>query len=282
MEPQIEEKVLKTNLEANIEQPKAKKKTWWIWLVLAILLIVGGGYYQYKNKQMNNLAAKLLDIKLTANEDKGVKEVLNYYGGVCEPSIGTSGNLNIKIGEIKTESNKTFTLKLSKSEIVEKLGKDFNLSLPASNVAYLFYKNLEEEKNNYSEIRVLIVLNDGTTETFTYPIDQLELVKVKMDIANKVVEFIKQKDYQGLKSIISKENPFSFDHEEFISVISEAELKLGLISGFLPWGFRIDKEYNALVISGATVREGGENMLLSIMMSQDINDKTFYNLAYEI
>lgn len=269
-----------------------KKMTYIIIGVVIVVLVavffiifgrrVGGGYYQYKNKQMNNLAAKLLDIKLTANEDKGVKEVLDFYGGVCEPSIGTSANLNIKKGEIKSESEKNIILKLSRSDIVEKLGKDYSLSLPASNIAYLFYKNLEEEKNNYSEIGVNLVLKDDTTESFTYSIDELELVKVKMDTTNKIVELIKEKDYQGLKSIISNDNPFSFDHDEFISVISEAELKLGLISGFLPWGFRIDKEYNALVISGATVRERGENMLMSIMMSQDINDKTFYNLAYEI
>src|SRR5438309_8729239 len=85
------------------------------------------------------------NFKITDNEDKGVKEVLSLFGGYCKYSIGWDVST-------KTGKKKYFELELSKSAFVDNMAD--MTELPASGVAYYFYKNLKGERRKYTHIKV--------------------------------------------------------------------------------------------------------------------------------
>ncbi len=53
-------------------------------------------------------------VSISNNEDKGIKEVLDFYGGYCKYSIGASAST-------EDGTKKYFELELSKSDIIEKI-----------------------------------------------------------------------------------------------------------------------------------------------------------------
>lgn len=123
-------------------------------------------------------------VSITDNEDKGVNEILNFYGGYCKYALGAS--VTNKEGK-----KKYFELELSKSEILDRHAKV--VQMPASNIAYLFYKNLNEERDKYDEIQTVLIITDGEKSVFKYSTKELQLVEKRMRIANKVVNLIKHK-----------------------------------------------------------------------------------------
>ena len=58
----------------------------------SVILILASCMHKHDGERKTGLLSNLLNI--TDNEDKGVKEVLNYYGGLCEYSIGTTYSSN--------------------------------------------------------------------------------------------------------------------------------------------------------------------------------------------
>ena len=72
------------------------------------------------------------------------------------------------------------------------------IELPASNIAFIFYKNLKNEKSNYTTIKVVIKLKDGRSDNFEYSISQLEIVNQKFNVLTKVSDLIQTKDYSAL------------------------------------------------------------------------------------
>src|ERR1700752_3010499 len=87
-------------------------------------------------------------VSISKNEDNGIKEVLDFFGGTCEYSIGASYSSN-------EGSKKYFELKISKSDVVEKYTEAPEVA--SSNVAYTFYKNLKNETKKYDEIHVILI-----------------------------------------------------------------------------------------------------------------------------
>ena len=88
-------------------------------------------------------------VSITPNEDKGIKEILNFYGGYCKYSIGSSAST-------KDGAKKYFEIELSKSDVLEKYADMPDVS--ASNAAYILYKDLKNERKNYDEIRCIVLL----------------------------------------------------------------------------------------------------------------------------
>ncbi|WP_299122464.1 hypothetical protein [uncultured Tenacibaculum sp.] len=225
-----------------------------------------------KGEQKTGLLSNFISI--TDNEDAGVKEILDFYGGQCKYSIGTS--ISTKNGK-----KKYFELEISKSEVLE---KNFNrIEMPASNIAYLFYRNLKKEKNNYDEIHSTIIFEDGTKKTFPYSVATLELVNNRMKLTNHTINLLTNKDYETLKSILNTEL-FEFDKNELITNIKKIELQLGEIKEFRPYGFRIRETKNSinlLHISGAIIRET-QNNEFSVDMNLDSAKEELYLLQYKL
>ena len=147
---------------------------------LSLLLITSISLLSCSNRRDGEDKKTLLSnfISITDNEDKGVKKILNFYGGYCEYSIGATLSTT-------EDKKKSFELKLSKSEILDKFSK--TPEIPASNLAYLFYTNLKEEKKNYDEIESVLLFNNREEYKTTFSSDQLEMIGEKMTVLNQVI-----------------------------------------------------------------------------------------------
>jgi len=214
-------------------------------LIIFTLLLTACG-----NKRDGEQKTGLLSyfVSITDNEDAGVKEILGFYGGQCKYAVGASAST-------KDGKKKYFKLELSKSDAIEKFAN--KIEMPASNIAYRFYKNLKEEKSYYDEIHSVIIFEDGTKKTFKYSAEKLELVSKRMDLANKVVELLTHKDYKSLKSLLNSDFG-QYDKEELISNLIKFEPQFGDIKEFRLFGFRInviENGMNLLHISGVLIRE---------------------------
>jgi hypothetical protein len=188
--------------------------------------------------------------RITDNEDKGVKDILNFYGGYCRYSIGF-------VASTSEGKQKYFELEMSKSEVVEKYSDV--VEMPASNIAYLFYHDLEKEKNNYNEIRSVVILKDGSHSTFKYATKKLAIVEKKMSVVQKIVNVLKSRHYEDIKPFLQPDtNYIRYDKEELIANLAKLDPQFGTIQEFRPLGFRFGQtEYGRdyLHISGALIRD---------------------------
>jgi len=243
-------------------------------LITTTLTIISRG-----NKQEGEQKPTLLSnaLSITDNEDKGVKEILDFYGGYCKYAIGASAST-------ETGKKKYFELELSKSDVIEEKAKVSQMA--ASNIAYIFYKNLStEERDNYDEIHTVLIFADGEKMTFEFPTKQLELVDQRMKVVNKVVGLIKEKNFEALRPILNDTALISYDKNELITNLKSVDTQFGNVTeGFTPFGFRINKVKDGtdvLHISGAIIRDKQSN---EFSVDLDLNGKDYniYVLQYKL
>jgi hypothetical protein len=170
-------------------------------------------------------------VSITDSEDKGIKEILDFYGGQCKYSFGAVASTNDK------EDKKYFKIQLMKSVVVTKY--DDRPEWTTSNIAYIFYKNLnQKERENYSHIRATLVFDNGDKIEHDYSRKELETVEKKMKTINKIIEIIKQKRFDDIKSYLNPENNFSYDKDEVISGLKKYDPEFGNITEFRLFGFK--------------------------------------------
>lgn len=216
-------------------------------LLFGLITITSSCAEKKEGEQKNTLLSNFISI--TDNEDKGVKEILEYYGGKCEYSVGASAS---------TDGGKAkyFVLELSESQTIESYSKV--AQMPASNMAYLFYKNLKDEKQNYNEIRTVIKLSNGEDISFNYSTDQLAIVEGRMPTVEKVVELIKTKQFQEIKPFLNDTSVAKYDKNELVTNMENVDTQFGEAIAFLPYGFRFNEYENGkkyLHISGRISRD---------------------------
>ncbi|MCE3226435.1 MAG: hypothetical protein K0S32_986 [Bacteroidetes bacterium] len=239
-------------------------------LGVTILSIVSCG-----NKHEGEKETGLLSnfVSITDNEDKGVKKILDYYGGECKYAIGKDVSADTSV--------KYFELQLTGSDAMEKYSHI--LEMPASNMAYLFYNSLKEEKNNYDEIHSVVILKDGNKKSFIYPTKKLELVDVKIPLVLKIVELIKDKKYTDLLPMLNDSTIGKYNKKDLINNIEKMDNDFGIIKEFLPYGFKIKDLNNGkkvLYISGALIRDKQSNEF-----SVDLNPEAaeeIYLIQYQL
>jgi hypothetical protein len=190
-------------------------------------------------------------INITPNEDKGIKEVINFYGGYCKYSIGASAST-------QDGSKKYFELELSKSEVLEKYADMPDVS--ASNIAYIFYNNLKNESKNYDEVHVVILFKKDKYEAI-YSMEKLELIKSKMKVLNQVVDLIKTKKFNDLKPFLSDGSYTDSAKNNLILNIQKLDPTFGNIKEFTPFGFRFEtiNGFDLVSILGAMIRDKENN-----------------------
>jgi hypothetical protein len=194
-------------------------------------------------------------VKITQQEDNGIKEVLKVYGGVCKYAISYS--LNTKDGK-----ERKFKIELSQSSGVEKYAKI--AEMPASNIAYLFYKNISTQEETYNAIIVDIVFNDKSKQSFEFNTNTLDLVMQKMPTMNSVVALLKDRKYKVLEGLLDAESLVKYDKSRLIKNIDSLDARFGNITTYIPMGFRFDR------------RNGGEKTLhLSALIKRDIEPHHF-------
>ena len=212
-------------------------------------------------------------VSITDNEDAGVKEILAFYGGQCKYAIGVSAST-------KDGNKKYFELEMSQSESIE--GQMNKVHLPSSNVAYLFFKNLKEEKNNYNAIHVVLISKDNSKQEFKFPTSELEKVEKRMAVAEKTVNILKEKKFEELKEMLNNEI-VPFDKEELIPRLKEVEPQFGNIIEFRPYGFKIVpiKGKDILHISGAIMRDK-QNNEFSVDVDLNSDKMELFQLQYKL
>lgn len=134
---------------------------------------------------------------------KAKREILSKYGGEYSQKVGSS-NENVVVdtnistdGNIAEATTGVYNLELKGSEVVENYSK--NLWIPASNIAYLFYSNLEKADSN-KNINVRIQLENGETENFVYTRVELEEIEKSIPIFEVLARKISEKNYKGILS----------------------------------------------------------------------------------
>ncbi len=245
---------------------------------LFVLIVAGLTLNSCGNKQSGEEKPGLLSnlINITKNEDKGIKEILEFYGGYCKYAIGASASTD-------DGKKKYFEIEMSKSEIIEKYSKI--AEMPASNIAYLFYRNLKEERSNYDEIHTVIVFNDESKTEFEFAKEDLALVDRKMSIVNKTVALLKAKDFEGIKAFLNPDTTIvDYDKDELIANLTKIDPQFGQIKEFVPYGFRFNQLKDGrqiLHVSGVLSREK-QNHEFSVDIDPNSNKDEIILMQYEL
>lgn len=237
-------------------------------------------FYSCKNRQIGEKKTGLVShfISITENENKGIKNVLAFYGGQCEYGIQ-----KIYSTDIGKQTN--FWLKLSKSGYVDSSAKF--AELPASNIAYIFFKNLEIEKKTYTQIQSELIFSDESSMKFSYTISDLEIVKSKIKIVDKIVSLIKNKEFENIKNYLNVDTSvFAYNKDLLINSIqkAESESEFGNAMEFVPYGFKFSRLNNGkeiLHITGVIKREKQDHYFSVNLDPNSLQDE-IYSLDYQL
>ncbi len=206
------------------------------------------------------LFAACKNSKISDNEKKGIKEVVNLYGGRVKYSKEDSTAINKNVFEIE----------LSKSSFADKYTN--NPELPASGIAYAFYKKLGNDKQKYTHIKSELLLSDGEKVGFEFPVNELELVNSKIKIAEKITDLIRQRNFDALKPLLDDSSYAQYNKDEFIKNLEEADRRYAKANELVIIGYRFYKIYgkNILHISGQLMRGAQAN---AFSIDIDPNDR---------
>jgi hypothetical protein len=174
---------------------------------------------------------------------------------------------------------KFFELKLQGSQAVNQFEKV--AQMPASNIAYHFFKNLDKESDRYNFIRSVIIFESGKEYTKEYTTEELKIVKSKMRLVEQIIDILKRKDYQSLEKNLN-DSVVEYDKREIVNTIKNADEQVGGILGFNLLGFRFiqyNQDANLLHISGVLKREK-----TNVNFSVDVNSgpDEIYLVRYEL
>jgi len=211
-------------------------------------------------------------ISITKNEDKGIKDILDAYGGYCAYSIGVSYSTN-------EGSGKFFELKLSKSKNMEQFSE--TPEVPATYMAYTFYKNLGSENKKYSSIHCVLMLDKKREYKAEYSTEQLALISEKMRVLYKVIDLIKAKNFSVLRPMLSDETYKNANKDTLLSNLQTIDDKFGKVKGFTLAGFRYEtlNGFNVLHIIGLIERDKQTNQF-SLSVDLKPNEDKIHYLDY--
>lgn len=215
--------------------------------------------------------ASCKDVAVTDTEIKAVDSVLKIYGGECGRSKGDT--------QINGMQTRYFMLEMSDSKILEGL-KQIS-ELPASNIAYTFYMNLNQEQKNYTDIKVNIKFKDGQLAEFLYPVkDIIEADKFK-SVLTSLSNKVQQKDYNGLYAMfdtiaipeltVDKLSEFCYQNDSAFGEVESIQ--------FVGFSFFKGKKGGNLVHLGGVNKRAKGNMPINIIA--DRQSKKVMSLKFE-
>lgn len=216
------------------------------------------------------------NIVFSENEMKGLTEIRQFLGGnlTCGKRWGNS-----------TDEGKTsvFTVTLKDSNGAEAIANTKMKSRPvqmiASNMAYMLYKNMAEERSKYTAIRATINFANGKTNTLQYSITELEVAATKIKVVNKIVDLLKAKNYEGLNAYFVDKSPYSkLTIKERVAFIKSVESRFPSTEDFELWGFGQDTD--VITYIGNLIR-GGEPYRFIIMLNPDVSKEEVYLIDYD-
>lgn len=219
------------------------------------------------------LMASCKNAIVSEREVQAVQAVLDFYGGVCNRHKG-----------FKKEKGKEevyFGLEMSESKLIESYSD--MLGMPASNIAYLFYTNLKEEKEKYTHIKVKINLTGGHSQEFYYSTQDLKEVETLTPVLQTVSEIIKTKDFNALYSLIDQSFAAEVSADQLKSYCTPFDSAYGQIrtTQFQGFSFFHDKDSNReqALLNGIMLRTG-KNTPISVVV--DRQNKKVFGIRFEL
>jgi hypothetical protein len=210
------------------------------------------------------------------NEMKGLTEIRQFLGGslTCGKHLGNLSD------EGKTS---VFTVELKDSEGAEEIANTAMKSRPAqmiaSNMAYILYNNMKEERLKYTAIQATINFANGKTNTLQYSITELEVAATKFKVVNKIVDLLKAKNYDGLNAYFVDKSSYSkLSKKERVAFIKSIESKYPSTEDFELWGFGQNTE--VITFIGNLIR-GGEPHRFMIILNPDVSKEEVYYINYD-
>lgn len=153
---------------------------------------------------------------------------------------------------------------------------------------------MKQERNNYDEIHSTLIFKDGEKITFKYSTKQLYRVEKRMNLAYKIVSFLKNKQYDDIQTRLNnivlrrtsgKTISTAFNIDELIEKLKSVDLQLGNVTeGFKPLGFRvyqINNDKEILHIAGIIIRDK-QNNNFSIDVDLNSDSEEIYLLQYDL
>ncbi|MFT2010356.1 hypothetical protein ACMA1I_16895 [Pontibacter sp. 13R65] len=196
------------------------------------------------------IAIFLLQACASEQESAAIDNILMFYGGRAEWSIGRNASTDDE--EIQ---GKFFEIKLSDAD----LSSYKYLSMPASNIAYLFYSSLApDEKNSYDFVRVIVDYN-GKEKVVEYPTQELELVSSSMPVFESTAEILKTEKYERLEELLEKN--YRAEIGGYENTFAQVDSAYGKVTGLSIHGYsfsqgKVGSRYTDLLkLSGVLTRE---------------------------
>jgi len=197
----------------------------------------------------NDTTPPTIPTNLSQNEDKGLKEIIKTYGGEIHFDKGATATT----ADGKTK--RIFEVSLSNSKKAEGQAKNGNLI--SSNLAWLMYKNMGKDANNYDEIHSILTIKENKT-TIKYPIDDLKIVAKKMTLLEKIVALLKADKLSELKPFLNNTDLVEYPKDEILAELNFRSKTNGAVKGYTPVGFKRNKSADGrpiLQLSGILNRE---------------------------
>jgi len=186
---------------------------------------------------------------LSKTENEGLQEIIKIYSGVVHFDKGAFP------ATADTEPVRIFEVTLSESSKVEEQLE--NAKLISSNLAWLMYKHMDNDANNYDEIHAVLITKDNKT-TIKYPVDDLKVVAKKMKLIEKLVALIKDENYEAIRSMLNNKDLIEYPKDEILAELNFRSKTNGAVKGFTPAGFKRNKSADGksiLQLSGFLNRE---------------------------
>ena len=201
------------------------------------------------------------NIVVSETEEKAAQSVLEFYGGTCQQSKGVTSTDGV--------TNTYFELEMSNSALLDSYAS--MLEMPASNIAFLFFSNLKDDRTKYTQIKVKINLTTGESYENTYSTKDLVEVESLIPILAEVSDKIKAHDYEGFRALFVQEEETNVSAEQLQSHCAPLDSAYGNIDQTQFQGyafFESEQDERALVhLAGIQIREK-ENTPISLYIDR--------------
>lgn len=156
------------------------------------------------------------------------------------------------------------------------------LELPASNIACRFYSNLNEEEDNYSLIKIKIVLSNGQSYEYSSSAADLKEMDGLTQILQRFSQKVKTQDFVGLISEFETSIDSNLTSEQLKKYCIPYDSAYGHIKQTQFQGFsyfKSEKDNKALAhLSVIMIREKGNN---PVSLFIDRKTKKILTMKYE-
>ena len=207
---------------------------------------------------------------MTKNEAEAVQKVADFFGGYCELSKGfESENTNIK-----TYSE----LEVSESVLLKDSPKKKYTS-HSGNIAYLFYSNLGNEKDNHEEIRVRIISENGENSDYQYLKTELKEIDKLISKINNTTEIIKKSEFEKVKNLFDK--TVQVETTQIKDLFKNIESKFGKTTDYQFQGFEFLESNNYGDIVKLSLVQIMEKANLYITLNYKRSSKDLLSIEFE-